>query len=148
MEHREYIKMLKTAAKNPMENDEAHTLYINLFSESIECSQLGFLAKIVESFCDYLEGLEDWELENTGHLQDLVYEFANSETDIYTADLTKWLNESVYNVGFLTTALEDGCGYEKDGFKLLQQAQYYAIEEICQIIINGIPNKEAENDNI
>ena len=58
---------------------------------------------------------------------DCISEWTDSETDIYTSNLTEWLNSSNENVYYLTDALQD-CG-EKDGFKALQLAQYKAIEE-------------------
>ncbi len=61
-------------------------------------------------------------------LRDMVPEWADSDTDVYTSDLTEWLNRSNYNVYYLDDALKE---YQPDdGFKALQMAQYAAREEV------------------
>ena len=67
------------------------------------------------------------ELENQA--QNNIYQWVDSETSVYTIDLTKWLSDNNNNVYYLTEALEEYSSI-KDGFKLLQIAQYKAIEEI------------------
>ena len=57
-----------------------------------------------------------------------MMEAIDSEVDPYTSGLTKWLNESNYNVYYLSQALDEY--REKDGFRALAQAQYLAIEEL------------------
>lgn len=54
------------------------------------------------------------------------------EADIYTSDLTKWLNSHPSKVYYLTEVLEE-YGDIKDGFKLLSLAQIRAKEEVYQI---------------
>lgn len=52
----------------------------------------------------------------------------DSNVDVYTSDLTNWLNRDNYNVYYLTEAIESGD--PKDGFQLLSLAQYYCYQEI------------------
>ena len=63
-----------------------------------------------------------------------VYEWADSDTDVYTSDLTEWLNRSDWNVGYLTDALEEYG--ETDGFKALQVAQLKAREEVYRMVLD------------
>ena len=59
--------------------------------------------------------------------EDEINEAVESETDVYTYDLTQWLGAHNGNVYYMSEVLEDYG--TKDGFSLLQQAQYKAIEE-------------------
>jgi len=61
-------------------------------------------------------------------INDLIFEWVDSETDVYTSDLTEWLNSNNNNVYYLTEASEEYS--QTDGFKNLQLAQYKAIEEV------------------
>ena len=63
-----------------------------------------------------------------------VFEWADSDTDVYTSNLTEWLNRSDWNVGYLTDALKEYG--ETDGFKALQIAQIKAREEVYQMVLN------------
>ena len=88
--------------------------------------------KWLNSFLDnvvYLLGYEDFDtLDNLQEdISNKVYEWADNETEIYTCNLTKWLNDNINNVYYLTESLEEFG--EGDGFKLLSMAQYKAIEE-------------------
>jgi len=78
-----------------------------------------------------IELLEDRDFENFNELEEAINEkmteWADTETDIYTSDLTEWLNESENNVYYLGEAIEEGA---EDGFKALSMAQYKAIEEL------------------
>lgn len=81
---------------------------------------------------DILESIQDIETEEEA--QERLYEI---EPDIYTNDLTAWLNDNINNVYYLTEALEEGLDI-KDGFKLLMYAQSKYIQEIGQTLIQGI----------
>lgn len=85
-----------------------------------------------ERIYDILSAIEDVETEEEA--QDRLYEM---EADIYTYDLTKWLNNNVSNMYYLTEALEEGLDI-KDGFQLLMYAQKKYIEEIGGTLISGI----------
>jgi len=68
---------------------------------------------------------EDLE-ELSESINDHVHEWADSETDVYTSDLTEWLNASPYNVTYLEDAIKE---YGSDCDNLLMAAQYTAITE-------------------
>jgi len=65
---------------------------------------------------------------------DSIYDdiLSSLEADIYTYDLTKWLNSHASNIYYLSEVLEK-YGWIKDGFKLLSLAQIRAKEEVYQI---------------
>lgn len=54
-------------------------------------------------------------------------EFADGAADVYTAGLLSWLSDNPGNVDYIGQAADEFG--EKDGFKLLQMAQYLAIRE-------------------
>lgn len=71
------------------------------------------------------------------HIDDIddcdVMKWADNDIDVYTSDLTGWLNRSDSNVYYLSEALEEYG--ETDGFKALQIAQMKAREEIYQMVL-------------
>ena len=80
-----------------------------------------------------LSTLADNDCETEESAQDLLYEM---EPDVYTSDLTAWLNARNDHVYYLTQALEEhDC---KDGFQALTLAQKCYIEEIGRALIDGI----------
>jgi len=85
--------------------------------------------------------LRDYLESNDGDLEELIENFRDDMheyifTDIYTSDLTEWLNDNENNVYYLTDVLEEMD--IKDGFKLLEIAQYKAIEELYFNALNII----------
>lgn len=91
---------------------------------------------IFGTYADILQKLEDYTISDIDDVYEYRGEIVDSLVDVYTADLTKWLADSVYNVEYLTQALEE---YDpKDGFQLLTMAQYLAIDEVfgyvCQLL--------------
>jgi len=84
-----------------------------------------FLYSVVD-----LLGYEEFETfdELSESISDKISEWVDSETDVYTSNLTEWLNDSNSNVYYMTEVGEEYG--TSDGFQLLQQAQYKAIEEL------------------
>jgi len=66
----------------------------------------------------------------------MLLETIDIEVDVYTSNLTEWLNQSNYHVYYLTEALETND--IKDGFQLLGLAQDLAIEEVWREVIHLI----------
>jgi len=87
---------------------------------------------------DALEDIVNNSSEDTNieELRDNVFEWADNDTDVYTSDLTEWLNRSEYNVYYLTDAMDEGAS--RDGFNLLQIAQLRAREEIYNAVIDAL----------
>jgi hypothetical protein len=79
-----------------------------------------------------LDSLKDYDDDT--EVEDIEGELINGLIDAYTADLTDWLASSDDNVYYLTKALEEY--EEKDGFRLLALAQFEAIREIYDVVIN------------
>lgn len=71
------------------------------------------------------ENLEEFKEK----IDNQLYEIIDSNIDIYTKELTEWLNSDINNVYYISQALENH--ETKDGFQLLQLAQYEAISEIA-----------------
>ena len=76
-----------------------------------------------------LNALMQYDLNGQDDLDNNRAEIVDDLVDPYTSNLTAWLNSSNYNVYFITEAQEE-FGPETDGFKILQMAQYKAIDEI------------------
>ena len=90
----------------------------------IECSE----DFVYEQVWQCLNWLVDEAPGNDLLIEDAMLDMVDGRVDIYTANLTKWLNQSASHVYYLTEVLE---GNDiKDGFQLLALAQYRAIEEI------------------
>lgn len=66
--------------------------------------------------------------------QEMEDEIIDGLVDVYTSDLTAWLNSSVDNVFYLERAVKELGA--KDGFQILAGAQYLAIEDIFQEVLN------------
>lgn len=62
------------------------------------------------------------------------------EPDVYTSNLTEWLNESNYHVEYLSEALQE---YDpKDGFQALSLAQLRAMEDVLRVVVGYLMEKE------
>jgi hypothetical protein len=73
------------------------------------------------------------ECKNDGEIEESLISI---EPDIYTSDLTEWLNDRNDNVYYLTQALEESD--TKDGFQLLSYAQAIFIREIADGLIHAL----------
>lgn len=87
------------------------------------------------TYADLMQRITEYDLETFEQLEDVRGEIVESYVDIYTKGLTEWLNEDINNVYYITRALEEFGNFE-DGFKLLATAQYMAIDEVMQEVVN------------
>jgi len=92
-----------------------------------------------------LNEIIDLKPETEEGLEDIL---ENIEPDVYTSDLTEWLNQHNGHVYYLTEALET---YEiKDGFQLLAVAQELAKREVwtevIELIRSEVEKMELEED--
>ena len=76
-----------------------------------------------------LGSISDYEIEDEDDLQEKRSEIVDGLVDVYTSDLTAWLNSNNNNVYYIEEAQKE-YGMQEDGFKLLAMAQYMAIDEI------------------
>lgn len=85
---------------------------------------------------DCLSDLADQDPKDMDEARSLIGEMADNDTDVYTGDLTEWLNASNYNVYYLGEAITE---YQpEDGFKALALAQMKAREEIYNKVLDFI----------
>lgn len=104
----------------------------NLGEDFVYWEVYNCLSEIIDLAPETEEGLEDI-LENI-------------EPDVYTSDLTEWLNEHNGHVFYLTEALET---YEiKDGFELLAVAQELAKREVWTEVIELIRSEAEEEEDL
>lgn len=84
--------------------------------------------------------LED-NIKSVDELKGLLTEI-ELEPDVYTSDLTEWLNEDIKNVYFLSEALQEFNPI--DGFKALSQAQATYKRQILEEVIKQVLGGEDE----
>jgi hypothetical protein len=68
----------------------------------------------------------------------------NTEADIYTSDLTGWLNSRNSHVEYLTEAMNEYGA--TDGFQALGAAQIIWKREIAEAVIQALDEAEADED--
>lgn len=95
---------------------------------------------IFNKYYDVLDTLGQYNIATEGMdaIHDNFTEIVDGLVDVYTHDLTGWLHSHNENVYYLGEAMSE---YEpEDGLALLSMAQYKAIEEIAQEVINYLEN--------
>lgn len=111
--------------------DKRH-LKLSEVMHKIECSE-DFVYEQTWRCLNWLVGEAP---EDIDEVEDVLLDAIDREVNIYTSDLTSWLNQSASHVYYLTEVLESND--IKDGFQLLTMAQYRAIEEIWREVIHLI----------
>lgn len=126
-------RVVITANPNTPEWDYLIQL-IGLITEGTSLSQdsrylfaMGSLGEIADSNAETEDELEE----------------INLEPDIYTSQLTEWLNEHNEHVYYLTQAIEEG---SQDGFNALSRAQQIAGEEVYRITLDWLKEKALADD--
>ena len=90
---------------------------------------------IFDKYRSILDALMQYNINSSDDLNNNRSEIVDGLVDPYTSNLTAWLNSSNYNVYYITEAQEE-FGPETDGFKILQMAQYKAIDDIYGHIVD------------
>ncbi len=80
-----------------------------------------------------LSTLSGYTIDSIGDVEENRSEIVDGLVDVYTSELTAWLNLDNRNVYYLTEAQEE-YGKQEDGGKLLAMAQYKAIDEIYESV--------------
>lgn len=89
---------------------------------------------------EFIEELIDADFDDLDELKEkapeMLFEWADNNVDIYTKDLTEWLNQNIENVYFLSEAMElvNDC----NGFNALTMAQYCAIRNIYSNVFDKV----------
>lgn len=129
----EYIKVNGTEKERLIfKNDEVFKVFgekdtgvLNPFNDY----SYNWLHDFLNDFTDYIESSKEKDIsQDIDNFRDNINEYIDNRTEVYTSNLTAWLNSNNNNVYYLTEVLEEN--EVKDGFQLLQLAQYKAIEEI------------------
>ena len=90
---------------------------------------------IFDKYHSILDALTQYDINGPDDLDNTRSEIVDGLVDPWTSNLTAWLNSSNYNVYYITEAQEE-FGPETDGFKILQMAQYKAIDDIYGRIVD------------
>ena len=92
------------------------------------------------------EDFEDFDELNEKLTDGLIYEWVDSETDIYTSDLTRWLGDNNTNQYYLEESIKENPQADNH----IQLAQYKAIEELfnnaLSILIEDLKTEFPEED--
>lgn len=92
---------------------------------------------IFTTFADLLQKISEYNHETLDDLENDRSEIVDSCTDIYTHDLTGWLHNDNSNLSYLEDAMSERTFVKEDGaWQVLAYAQYIAIDEIMQHVIN------------
>lgn len=92
-----------------------------------------WLNSFLSNVIDLLEINEYSNFEELSEdIQDHISEWSDSETDIYTSDLTEWLHYNNNNVYYIEESIKEFGINTNDvnGFSILMTAQYMAIQEL------------------
>jgi len=104
-----------------------------------------FLHTIMEASEAILDILEDTDAKDVWEFREICKDI-ELEPDVYTSDLTLWLNEDENNVNYLTDAIRE-FGID-DGFQALSQAQAMWKYNIYSVLLNNILKSEVmKNEN-
>jgi hypothetical protein len=142
-EKAQYYRSFFERKEVPESRNSAGFIWINKDHENQEVKDLCFTAHnnggmlpddfIYSRIVEALDCLVEREPEDEDKARERLYEL---EADIYTSDLTAWLNSSNTRLYYLTEVLEQfGC---KDGFQALAIAQKLEIDEISNSVLNYI----------
>src|SRR3990167_5483241 len=96
---------------------------------------------IYDKYHSILDALAGYTIESADDIDEQRAEIVDGLVDVYTFDLTAWLNSHNSNVYYLTQAQEE-YGAQTDGFQLLMSAQYVAIDEIYSEAMSYLTAKE------
>lgn len=109
--------------------------YDDLLEITFQLSEKSSLSNdsVYEFTMDALLLIADSSANNIDELRELSSQI---EADVYTSDLTAWLNQSNAHTYYLTQAIEEGM--VKDGFQALAMAQVLAKTEALDIVINWL----------
>jgi hypothetical protein len=90
---------------------------------------------IFDKYLEILEDLSNYTINSIDDVEEYRSEIVDGLVDVYTSDLTSWLNSSNYNVYYIEESQKE-YGAQEDGFKMLSMAQYKAIDDIYSYVIS------------
>lgn len=98
---------------------------------------------IYRKYYEVLDALSGYTLESADDLEEQRAEVVDGLVDVYTSELTAWLNQNVNNVYYIDEARKE-YGADGDAFQLLTAAQYAAIDEIAGEVISYLQTTASE----
>ena len=99
---------------------------------------------IFEKYREILDDLTNYDINNIDDVEENRGEIVDGLVDVYTSDLTAWLNSNNYWVEYLGEAVSElGAS---DGFAILSGAQYKAIDEIYSEVINLLSQEDTQGE--
>lgn len=107
-----------------------------------------WLNSFLYNVIDFIEDndFEDFD-ELKDSISDIIFEWIDSEVDIYTSDLTQWLTNNNSNNYYLEEAIKENPSADNH----LQLAQFKAIEELyynaLNVLIDHLESKFAGEDD-
>jgi|SRR3990167_4698599 len=90
---------------------------------------------IFDKYHSILSAMSGYDYETLDAFDEVRSEIVNGLVDVYTGDLTAWLNSNNSNVYYIEKAQKE-FGIIEDGFRLLSTAQYIAIDEIYSEVLD------------
>lgn len=99
---------------------------------------------IFETYRRILEDLGNYEINTLDDVDEYRGEIVDGLVDVYTSDLTAWLNSSNYWVEYLGEAVTELGA--TDGFAILSGAQYRAIDEVYGEVINLLSQGDSQEE--
>lgn len=97
---------------------------------------------IFSTYADILQALTGYTIESMEDVEEYRSEIVDNMVDVYTSSLTQWLADSIYNVEYLTQAIQEL--QPEDGYKLLSGAQYLAIDEVYGYVVELLGDTDHE----
>lgn len=108
------------------ESKELHDAVFNAHGDKLPNDQ------IFDTFHSILETLTGYDIDSMDDVEEYRHEIVDGLVDIYTYDLTSWLNNDISNTYYLDQAIQE---YEAKE-NILPVAQYIAIDEIYSEVLN------------
>jgi hypothetical protein len=98
---------------------------------------------IYSTYWAILGDISGYTIDSEDELENNRPEIVDGLVDVYTSDLTAWLNRSVCNVNYLEDARKE-YGEVEGGDRMIAQAQYMAIDEIFNEVARQLTKDEDE----
>jgi hypothetical protein len=97
---------------------------------------------IYSTFADLLLKISEYGVDTVDDLQGYAHEIVDGYVDIYTHEQLQWLASDIDNLEYLARAAQDGWSVDDGTWQLLARAQYYAIDEVMQHVINVLDSNK------
>lgn len=146
-----YVDQFETKEVKRHGEDETKTITVlksgcnDELRDSIREAHQGLLPHdwVYVTYCAILENLTNYNLNSLDDLDEYRHEIVDGLVDVYTHDLTAWLHSSNTFQSYLDQAVQELDAKEN----ILMAAQYIAIDEIYNEVVNFITNTYEAQDS-